>query len=65
MPSPRLRLPAADPVLDAGLAQIRTRLDVPITFPQAVDAEAAVVAHRGPTVSHPARADRREIPFVT
>jgi exoribonuclease R len=63
VPSPRLSLPAADPRLEAGLAALRERLEVPTVFPPAVQEEAAAAAQHGPAPFD--RADRRDIPFVT
>lgn len=63
MPSPRLTLPVDDPRLRAGLAEVRTALEVPLEHGPAALAEADAAVRRGPAPAE--RADRRDIPFVT
>lgn len=62
---PRLHLPLTTPAeFAAGLAAIRAELDVPASFPVAVEAAAETAAARGPGEGA-ARVDRRELELVT
>jgi exoribonuclease R len=57
----RLRIPAADPVLEKGIADIRSEMELPLAFPDDVEAAAAQAA------AHPRwpQDDRTDIAFVT
>lgn len=68
MPAAPLRVPAGQPPFAAAFARVREELDVPASFPPEVEAEAEVLAARGPVLPPGApatdRVDARDIPFV-
>jgi exoribonuclease R len=67
--TPAIRAPVAAPPLAEAFGRIRAEFNIAGSFPAAVDAEAAAVAHRGPVVPPSAmdgeRRDARDVPFVT
>lgn len=68
MPTSRLRLHEPDKRFDAGFDAIRAELDVALSFPDEVLAEAERSASNGPVVppgGGPEPADRRDIELVT
>lgn len=71
MPVAPVRLPAAPDGAGAGVAagleELRTELELPVTYPDAAREQAEVAARRGPDGTHAPgpRADRTDLPLVT
>ena len=63
MPARKVRVPQSDPELVAGLALIRTELEIPERFAADVVAAASASVKRPPDLG--ARTDLRDVPFVT
>ncbi|NNE73517.1 MAG: RNB domain-containing ribonuclease, partial [Acidimicrobiales bacterium] len=69
MPSLCVRCPHDDDFFESHFVKLRQELDIPASFPEAVEQEAAEAVRRGPVVPPGAAssdiADRRDIDFVT
>jgi exoribonuclease R len=63
MPSRKVRVPASDPEMVAGLARIRTELEIPEHVPADVVTVATAAAKRSRDLG--ARVDLHDVPFVT